>query len=91
VAPDDLLKRREKGGGRIGAVPLDSGPCMHDKRKGDGCSDRAGGYYGERRCASHQDEIDNKKALCSDARGVLWRKPRLPSMVRWPVREIREP
>ena len=37
------------------------------------------------------DDVDNKKGLCSDTRGMLWRKPRLPSMVRWPVREIREP
>ena len=41
--------------------------------------------------AGVKDKIDNGHSACSDDRGMLWRKPRLPSMARWPIREIWEP
>jgi len=40
---DDIPKRREKVGCRIGTTPLSVAVHGMDKRKGDGCSDRAWG------------------------------------------------
>jgi|SRR6266568_7678498 len=59
------------------------GPCQ----AGEGHTGRMRGQKGNARRfggAGGRDKVDKGKGACSDRQGMLWRKPRLPSMVRVP-------
>ena len=88
---DDILKRWERDACELATYAWRADVHGDGKRQGDGWKVKGRGALRRTALRIAVDDVDNKKGLCSDTRGMLWRKPRLPSMVRWPVREIREP
>src|SRR5438477_9089167 len=58
------------------------GPCQ----AGEGHTGWMRGQKGDGRHVGgrRKDKVDNGKGACSYRQGMLWRKPRLPSMVRVP-------